>query len=97
MTGTSMERDERTTAIQNAGFRWSYLLLSFGLLAIVAFRSFTRGQASWDLLVLVVLGGAVHAAYMGWHHVLLKRWMVMSAVTMIAAALLAAVMSMRRD
>ena len=93
MTSTFMQHDERTTAVQNAGFRWSYLVLSFGLLAIVAFRSFARGEASWDLLVLVVLGGIVHATYMAWHRVLLKRWMVMAAVTTIAAALLAAVMS----
>jgi hypothetical protein len=96
MTATSVERDERTTAIENAGFRWSYLILSFGLLVIVAFRSFARGQASWDLLALVVLGGVVNAGYQGMHRVLYKRWVVLSAVTLITAALLAAVMAVVR-
>ena len=96
MTAAPVERDERTTAIENEGYRWSYLVLSFGLLAIVAFRSFTRGQASWDLLALVVLGGGVNAGYQGWHRVLYKRWVVLSAVTLITAALLAAVMVMLR-
>jgi hypothetical protein len=96
MTAAPVERDERTTAIENEGYRWSYLVLSFGLLAIVAFRSFTRDQASWDLLALVVLGGGVNAGYQGWHRVLYKRWVVLSAVTLITAALLAAVMVMLR-
>lgn len=92
MTVTQVDRDERTTAIENAGYRWSYLMLSFGLLAIVAFRSFSLGQTSWDLLALVVLGGGVNAAYQGWHRVLYKRWVVLTAVTMITAALLAVAM-----
>jgi hypothetical protein len=92
MTATPAERDERTTAIENAGYRLSYLVLSFGLLAIVAARSFLRGLQSWDLLALVVLGGVVNAGYQGWHRVLYKRWALMTAVTMIVAALLALIM-----
>jgi hypothetical protein len=87
-----VERDERTTAIENAGYRWSYLVLSFGLLAIVAFRSMSRGQTSWDLLALVLLGGAVTAGYQGLHRVLYKRWVALAAITLITAALVAAVM-----
>jgi hypothetical protein len=87
-----VERDERTTAIENAGYRWSYLVLSFGLLAAVAFRSFSGGQASWDLLALVLVGGSVNAAYQGWHRVLYKRWAVLSVVTLVVAALIAALM-----
>jgi hypothetical protein len=96
MTATPVERDERTTAIENAGYRWSYLVLSFGLLAIIAFRSLTSGQTSWDLLALVVLGGGVNAGYQGLHRVLYKRWVVLAAVTMITAVLLAAVMVVLR-
>ena len=57
MTGTVVHRDERTTAVENASYRWAYLVLSFGLLLIVAFRSFVYGESAWDLLALVVLGG----------------------------------------
>jgi hypothetical protein len=90
MTAPSVERDERTTAVDNAGYRLAYLILSFGLLVDVAVRSFVRGQASWDLFALIVLAGAVHAIYQAWHRVLYKRWIVMTAVTMIAAAIVAA-------
>jgi hypothetical protein len=88
----SVQRDERTIAIENASYRWSYLVLSFGLLAIVAFRGLTRRQASWELLALVVLGGVVNAAYQGLHRVLNKRWALLAAVTLITAALVAVIL-----
>jgi hypothetical protein len=93
MTATPVERDERTTAVENAGYRWSYLVLSFGLLAIIAMRSLSHRQASWDLLALVVLGGAVHVGYQLLHRVLYRRWAILAAVTMALAALLAVIMA----
>jgi hypothetical protein len=96
MTTASAQRDERTTAVENAGYRWSYLFLSFGLLAIIAFRSFARNQSSWDLFALVLLGGGVNAAYQGWHRVLYRRWAVLTAVTVIVAAVLGVVMVVLR-
>jgi len=63
MTERLAERDERTLAVENAGYRWSYHGLSFGILAIVAYRGLARGEASWDLMALVVLGGVVNAVY----------------------------------
>ena len=92
MSSATLERDERTAAVENAGYRWSYFLLSFGILASVAYRSFALDQTSWDLLVLVLIGGAVNTAYQGRHHVLYRRWAIMSAVTLVIAAILAAVM-----
>jgi hypothetical protein len=92
MTGAPVERDERTTAIEYAGYRWSYLVLSFGLLAVIAYRSFAFRQSSWDLLVLVVLGGAVNAIYRGLNHGLYRRWFVLAVVTFLAAAVLAGFM-----
>ena len=96
MTTTLVQRDERTTAIEYAGFRWSYLVLSFGLLIIVAFRSFVNHESSWDLLALVVLGGVVNTAYQGMHRVLYKRWVVLAVGTLIIAAVLAAIMATLR-
>jgi hypothetical protein len=96
MTGPLVERDERTTTVENAGFRWSYLVVSFGLMAIVAFRGFSGGEQSWDLIALVVLGGLVNAGYQGIHRVIYRRWVVLSIVTLIVAALLAAIMVMLR-
>lgn len=84
-------RDERTIAVEHAGFRLAYLFLSYGLLAAVAYRSFVRHEQPWDLLALVVAGGVVSAGYQAANRTLGRRWAMITAVTFIAAALLAAV------
>ena len=43
MIAQSADRDERTLAVENAGYRWSSHVLSFGLLLLVAYRSFANG------------------------------------------------------
>lgn len=90
MTEQVVERDERTVAVENASYRWAYLVLSYGLLLCTAYRSFFLGQASWDLLALVVVGGAVAATYQGTRRVLSRRWAVLSGVAVLAALILAA-------
>ena len=57
-------RDESVAGL--AGDRLAYIVLSFGLLGIVAYRSFVQGVASWELLGLVVLSGVVGLAYRIW-------------------------------
>jgi len=96
MTGKPVDQDERTLAVVNAGYRWSYLVLSFGLLVVIAARSFLRGESPWDLVALVLLGGAVNVAYQGRHRVLYRRWGILAGVTLIAAALLGAVLVILR-
>jgi len=89
MTPHPVERDERTVAVENAGYRWSYLVLSFGLLAITVYRSLMRGEATWDLLALVMIGGVVNAVYQVSHRTLYPRWMLTLALTVVLAALIA--------
>src|ERR1700693_3054496 len=62
-TPQSVERDERTVAVENASYRWAYLLLTYALLVDVIYRSLIRHEATWDLLALVVVGGAVCTVY----------------------------------
>lgn len=57
-------RDESAAGL--AGDRFAYIVLSFGLLGMVAYRSFVEGVASWELLGLVVLSGLVGFAYRVW-------------------------------
>lgn len=92
-TATSVQRDERTLAVENASYRWAYLFVSFGLLVLVAYRSFVRRESSWDLLALVVLGGVVSVAYQGLHKVLSRQWAVTCLITVGAAAVLAALIA----
>jgi hypothetical protein len=90
-TAPAVDRDERTVAVENAGFRWAYLFLSFGLLALVAYRSLVRNESPWDLMALVVSGGILSAAYQWFHRVLTARWAATCLLTVAAAAALAAV------
>ena len=89
MTTQPIMRDERTVATENASYRWVYLVLSFGLLVSTAYRSFVRPESSWDLIALVILGGAVAIFYKGRARVLSRRWAVADG----AAALLALVIA----
>jgi hypothetical protein len=90
MTASVVHRDERTVLVENASFRWAYLVLSFGLLGLTAYRSFVWRENPWDLMALVVLGGAVPAVYQGYHHVLTSRFAVLAFAAAIVGALIAA-------
>jgi hypothetical protein len=90
---TVIHRDERTVAVENASYRWAYLFLSFGLLALVAFRGFARSESAWDMLALVVLGGVLTTAYQAACGILSRQWAAVSLLTVAAAAVMAALMT----
>ena len=66
----SVDRDERTVAVENAGYRWAYLFLYFALLIDVAYRAVFRQEAVWDLLALVLVSGTACTIY----HIRQKIW-----------------------
>ena len=84
-----VERDERTLAVENAGYRWAYLVVSYGLLVVVAYRSFALQESPWDLLGLVIVGGAVGTVYQGYHRVLSRGWASAVLLAVAVAAFLA--------
>ena len=84
-------RDEREQGIDRAADRVAYLVLSFGLLAIVAYRSFMDGAASWDLLGLVVLGGLVGTVYRLARRAVSREWTIAAAGTALVALAVAAI------
>ena len=55
--------DEREQAIELAGDRLAYLVLAFGTLAVVIYRSLVLNEPSWELLAIVVLSGVVKFGY----------------------------------
>ena len=83
-------RDERTTAVEHASYRWAYLFLTYGVLLCVAYRGLVLGESSWDLLALVVLSGAVTTGYQGLHKVLSWQWMIVALLTLLIAGAIAA-------
>ena len=62
-THQSVERDERTVAVENTSYRWGYIFLTFALLIDVVYRGMVRHENAWDLLTLVIVGGAVCTVY----------------------------------
>ena len=73
-THQSAERDERTTAVENASYKWAYIFISFALLIDLAYRGMVRNEAAWDLMALVVVGGAICAMYQVRHKIWTRRW-----------------------
>jgi hypothetical protein len=86
-----MARDERENSVDQAADRWAYLVVSFGLLVIVAYRSFADGEASWDLLGLVVLGGLVGTVYRIQKRAVSQRWGRLLVLTVAVALALATI------
>jgi hypothetical protein len=86
-----MMRDEREVSVDQAADRLSYLALSFGLLAIVAYRSFVDHEASWDLLGLVLLGGLIGTVYRAGQRAVSRRWALVLAGTVAVALVVAAI------
>ncbi len=62
-TDQSVKRDERTVAVENAGYKWAYSFVVFALLFDVMYRSMFRNEAAWDLLAFVIVGGAICAIF----------------------------------
>ena len=75
-------RDDREARIDLAANRIAYLVVSYGLLAIVVYRSFVNGDATWDLIGLVILGGIVGLGYRMRQGVVSPRWTLMLVVTL---------------
>jgi hypothetical protein len=88
-------RDEREMSVDRAADRLAYLVLSFGLLVIVAYRSIVDGVASWERLALVLLGGAVGAIYRLSHGVLTRQAALVLAAAVGIAFLVAAFVALR--
>ncbi len=86
----AITRDERTMTVENESYRWGYLLLSFGMLLIVAYRGLVRQEPGWDMLALVIAGGVVTTSYQSAHKILSQRWVLTAALTALFAAILAA-------
>lgn len=87
-------RDERELSTDLAADRLGFLVLSFGLLAIVAYRSFVDGVASWELLALLLLSGAVSGAYRVWQGVLTRQAVLVLLVVALVGLVVAATVAL---
>lgn len=87
-------RDEREAAVEQGGDRFAYIVVSYGLLLIVAYRSFVEQRASWDLLALVVAGGIASVGYRTWRRGLSGNALVLTGLTIAIAGIVGALFAM---
>jgi hypothetical protein len=89
-TSQAVERDERTVAVENAGYRWGYLVLIYALLVDVMYRGLFRHEAAWDLMALVIGGGIFCSVYQARQKTLAHGWVMKALVGAVIAAVIAA-------
>jgi len=89
-----VERDERTVAVENASYRWAYLLLTYTLLVDVMYRSLVHHEAAWDLMALVIVGGVVCTLYQARLKILAHGWVMKVVLVACIAGVIAAVLAM---
>jgi hypothetical protein len=68
--------------------------VSYGLLLIVAYRSFVEEQAPWDLLALVVAGGFVSVGHRLWRRGLSRNALALVGLTIAIAVLVGALVAL---
>jgi hypothetical protein len=86
---SAVVRDERTFAVENQSYRWAYLVMSFGALVIVTYRGLLYRESAWDLMALVIIGGAVANIYQARHSILGRHWMRFAVLSSLVAFLTA--------
>jgi hypothetical protein len=85
------ERDERERGADDRADHWAYVALSFGALALVAYRALVDGVASWELLGLVVGAGLVGTAYRVRARAVSRAWSGPAVLSLVAGAVVAVV------
>ena len=92
-TPQAVERDERTVAVENASYRWAYLLLTYALLVDVMYRGLFRNDAAWDLMALVIGGGIFCGVYQARQKILAHGWVMKAVLGAAIAGIIAAVIA----
>ena len=93
-TSQDVERDERTVAVENASYRWAYGVLTYALLVDVMYRGLFRHEAAWDLMALVIVGGAICTVYQARQRILVHGWVMKAVLVACVAGVIAAVLAM---
>lgn len=86
-----LDRDERTVAVENASYRWGFMVLLYSLLLDVMYRAGVRHEAPWDLMAFVVISGGICSAYQAREKALAHRWALRAVLFACLAGILAAI------
>lgn len=81
-------RDERYYAVENASYRIGYMIIIYGLLLLIIFRSIAYHESNWDLFALVIISSFAATIYQIVHKTITvsRRWIYFFlAITLLAA------------
>jgi len=84
-----VQRDERTTIVENASFSLAYKFVGFALLIDVAYRAYTKGDGAWDLLAILIISGFLTTAYQIRNKIVNKGWASTFVLAIMVAGLIA--------
>lgn len=91
MSAKKIEKDERTTFIENQSYRYGYIVLNFGILINIMYRSFRLNEAPWDLFGLIFLGGLATTVHQYRYKIFTKKWTKDILLLIVISAIVAAV------
>lgn len=92
MTSKIVEKDERTTFIENISYKFGYIFITFALLLDTAYRSFKFNEAPWDMLAIIIISGVIMSIYQYKQKILGKTWLKIFIFTIIIAFIIAIIM-----
>jgi hypothetical protein len=91
-----VRRDERESNVDLEAARAAWIVLAFGLLLVVMYRSFAQHEAPWDLLGLVVLSGVVSTGWTAYRRAASRAWLLAGVAAIAVGAVVAAVLAVLR-
>ena len=90
-TKQTVEQDERTVTVENTSYKWAYIFLAFALFIDVVYRGMLRHEAAWDLMALVIVGGAVCTMYQARQKTLAHGWLKAAVLIACVAGVIGAI------
>lgn len=84
-----VQKDERTTFVENASYGLAIKFISFALLFDVAYRAYAKGDASWDLLAILIISGFLTTAFQIRNKIVNRGWANTFVLTVTVASLVA--------
>jgi len=91
MNNNMVQKDERTTFIENISYKYGYTFIAFALLLDVMYRSLKLDEAPWDLLGIIIISGLVMSIYQYQQRILGRRWIRTMILTVVIAFICALV------
>jgi hypothetical protein len=88
MKNQPIVRDERYYAVENASYRIGYMIIIYGILLLIIFRSIVYHESNWDLFALVIISSFAATIYQIVHKTITvsRKWIYFFiAITLLAA------------